>query len=140
MKYTVLATVAALIAGTAATGHAVDAQSPYGATPAVGSGAASDAAASKVHLTASSEAALSTLLAEWNQAGFTPPSKPSQYRVYGRNGYATSGPRYNAMAALIRSAVADAEQGRDSDAATHIAKAMGLLAGAAPSTATFADR
>jgi len=68
------------------------------------------------------------LLAEWDRAGFVTPSKPSQYRVYGRNGYMTSGPGYNAMVALIRAAVNDAREARDRDAATKIASAKALLA------------
>jgi len=71
---------------------------------------------------------LRALLAEWDQAGFSPPSKPAQYRVYGRNGFVTSGPGYNAMVSLIRSASADSRAGRDRDAALKADKARGLLA------------
>jgi hypothetical protein len=75
---------------------------------------------------------LSVLLAEWDRAGFVPPSKPGQYRVYGWNGYVTSGPGYNAMVSLIRSAVNDVREGRARVAKTKIASARGLLAAASP--------
>jgi hypothetical protein len=125
MKYTILVAVSALVAGAAATAHAEDARSLYTTVqPANPSLAASNAA-----LEASSTAAsLQALLADWDRLGFTPPSKPSQYRVYGRNGYVTDGPGYNAMVSLIRSALRAAQQGRDNDAAVQIAKARGLLA------------
>jgi hypothetical protein len=71
---------------------------------------------------------MAALLAEWDRAGFIAPSKPGQYRVYGRNGYVTSGPGYSAMVSLIRSAVNDTRNGRDRDAAAKIAKARSLLA------------
>jgi hypothetical protein len=73
-------------------------------------------------------APLAALLAEWDRAGFIAPSKPGQYRVYGRYGYATSGPGYRAMVLLIRTAVSDTRNGRDRDAAAKIAKARSLLA------------
>ncbi len=73
-------------------------------------------------------ASQTSLLAEWDQAGFIAPSKPSQYRVYGRSGYMTSGPEYNAMVSLIRGAVSDASKGRDRDAETKVANARSLLA------------
>jgi hypothetical protein len=76
----------------------------------------------------SSAASLSALRAEWDRAGFIPPSRPAQYRVYGRDGYTTSGPGYNAMVSLIRSAVNDAREGRARDAETKVAKARSLLA------------
>jgi hypothetical protein len=68
------------------------------------------------------------LLAEWDQAGFSTPSKPSQYRVYGRNGHVTNGGGYNYMVSLIRSAVSNVREGRDRDAAAEIAEAGRLLA------------
>jgi hypothetical protein len=46
----------------------------------------------------------------------------------------TNGPAYNAMVSLIRSALSNARQGRDNDAAALIAKANALLASAGPST------
>jgi hypothetical protein len=55
--------------------------------------------------------------------------------VFGRNGYVTSGPQYNAMVAAIRSAVDDAAAGRDRAEALDIAKARSLLAGMAPTAA-----
>jgi hypothetical protein len=43
---------------------------------------------------ASSATQLKALLEDWDRAGFTAPSKPSQYRVYGRAGHVTDGPGY----------------------------------------------
>ena len=73
---------------------------------------------------------LSALEQEWDQAGFNPPSKPAQYRVYGGNGYATSGPGYNTMVSHIRSAANDAQLGRDCADAANIAEASRLLTSA----------
>jgi hypothetical protein len=75
----------------------------------------------------SSAAALHALVADWERIGFNPPSKPAQYRVYGRDGYVTSGPQYTIMVSLIRSAAADSRAGRDQDALTKIAKVRNLL-------------
>jgi hypothetical protein len=129
MKYTILAAVAALAVGTWGTAHAQNAQSVASA------GAASAPAAYQQ----GSAASLDALLSDWDRAGFNTPSKPSQYRVYGRNGCSISGPEYNTMVSLIRSAVRDAQQGRDQDAAIDIAKARGLLASVAPSAVTHAN-
>ena len=70
---------------------------------------------------------LGALLREWDRAGFSAPSKPLQYRVVGRNGYETSGPGYNAIAALMRSAIRDTREGRDEAALLAISKARRLL-------------
>ena len=112
MKSTMLVAVAALIAGTAATAHAKDAIPTYSA--------------------AQNAASLKALLTEWDQAGFNPPSKPAQYRVYGRNGYVTSGPGYNTLVSEIRSAVNDARRGGDRAEAADIARAKSLLAASKP--------
>jgi hypothetical protein len=135
MKYTILAAVAALVAGTAAAAHAENARSGYATQPA-NSGTSSELVAFKASSEIGSNAAsLKALLAEWDQAGFNPPSKPAQYRVYGRNGHVTSGPGYNTMVSLIRSAVNDARQSRHrGDEARDIGEARNLLAGSAPST------
>jgi hypothetical protein len=139
MKYAILAAVTAVVVGAAATAHAEDQGSLRGAAPSVGVPAASAPAVSIAdQATASSRASLAVLLADWERAGFNPPSKPSQYRVYGRNGYVTSGPGYNAMAAEIRSAVIASQRGDDHETAEHIAQARILLASVAPSTATRA--
>jgi hypothetical protein len=98
MQYTALAAVAALAVGAAVTAHAQNERS-----------------------------SLNALLAQWDRAGFSSPSKPGQYRVYGRDGYVTSGPGYNAMVSLIRSAVIATQEGRDRDAVTEIAQASRLL-------------
>ena len=93
---------------------------------------ASAIADTTVALVGTSAASLNALLAEWDRAGFLPPSKPGQSRVYGRNGYVTSGAGYDALVSLIRSAVTDVRAGRDREAATKIANARGILAAASP--------
>jgi len=82
--------------------------------------------------TGDTTASLNALLAEWSRAEFSPPSKPAQLLVQGRNGYVISGSDYHAMTWLIRSAVADLRQARDSDAANEIAKAQKLLTASRP--------
>jgi hypothetical protein len=140
MKYTMLAALTALVVGVAATAHAENAQPLAGAAQPARSGASTELVSSKADPGAmSSAASLNALLVEWDRAGFNPPSKPGQYRVYGRNGYVTTGPSYDAMVSLIRTAVSDARQGREQDAAIYIARARGLLASIAPSTPTHAN-
>jgi hypothetical protein len=155
MKYTILAAVAALAVGTWGTAHAQNAQSvasagaasaPAAYQPSAGAASApaayrpsAGAASAPAAYQQGSAASLDALLSDWDRAGFNTPSKPSQYRVYGRNGYSISGPEYNTMVSLIRSAVRDAQQGRDQDAAIDIAKARGLLASVAPSAVTHAN-
>jgi hypothetical protein len=117
MRSIMLAAVAALVMGTAVTAHAENQQSPNNPSQPAYSGARAEVTAS-----------LTVLLAEWDRAAFSPPSRPSQYRVYGRNGYVTSGPGYNAMVSLIRSAVKDSREGRDREAAPKITSARNLLA------------
>jgi hypothetical protein len=135
MRYTILAAVAALVAGTAATAQAENARSRYSATQPANLGTSAELVAFKASPEIGSNAAsLKALLAEWDRAGFNPPSKPAQYRVYGRNGYVTSGPGYHNIVSQIRSAVNDARQGRDRDETTDIARARGLLAGMPTST------
>jgi hypothetical protein len=116
MKYIMLAAVTAFAVGTAVTAHAETRPSPDSAAQAAYSAVRS----SVVSLTAS--------FAEWDRAGFNAPSKPGQYRVYGRDGYVTSSPGYNTMVSLIRTAAYDGRNGKDHDAATEIAKARSLLA------------
>jgi hypothetical protein len=92
-----------------------------------------------IAMSGTSAAALQALFKEWDRAGFLPPSKPAQYRVYGRDGYVTSGPQYNYMVSLIRAAVADSRAGRDRAALAKIATVKSLLAskpGDPPPTAT----
>jgi hypothetical protein len=131
MKYTILSAVAALAVGTAATAHA---QSTASAVHPADTGAVSVSALSQQ----GSVASLNALLADWDRAGFNTPTKPSQYRVYGRNGAAITGPEYNAMVELIRSAVTETRQGRDQAASLHTARAVGLLASIDPSAVTHA--
>jgi hypothetical protein len=119
MRYITLATVAALAVGVAVTAHAENA-------PAFNGNARTFV--SEARPEASSVASLNALLAEWDHAGFNTPGKPGQSRVYGRDGYVTTGGGYNVMVFLIRSAVNDVREGRDQDAAPKIAKARSFLA------------
>jgi hypothetical protein len=140
MKYIVLAAVTALVAGAATVAHAANppvpvvVNTPVVSTPIVSTPIVSTPIVS-TPIVSTDAGSLSTLLAEWDQAAFNPPGKPSQYRVFGRNGYVTSGPEYNAMVALIRSAVADAAAGHGRAETLDIARARGLLAGVAPAAA-----
>jgi hypothetical protein len=70
---------------------------------------------------------LKQLGADWDRIGFNAPSKPAQYRVYGRDGHVTSGPGYNAMVALIRSAARDVRGGHEHEAQMKIASVRSLL-------------
>jgi hypothetical protein len=81
---------------------------------------------------ASSVAQLQSLTANWDRAGFTTPSKPSQYRVYGRDGHVTDGPGYNAMVSLIRAAMRDSRVGHEREALTEIARVQTLLSQSSP--------
>ena len=128
MKYTMLAVVTALAVGAVHTAQAENERSPYGATRPVHSGAISEVAGKTNSQAERNAASLNALFTEWERAGFNNPSKPAQYRVYGRNGYVTDGPGYNAMVLLIRSAVKDTKEGHDGDAAPRIAKVRRLLA------------
>ena len=76
----------------------------------------------------SSAVALQALFADWDRIGFSPPSKPGQFRVYGSGGYVTSGPGYNTMVTLMRIAAADSRAGRDQEALEKIARVRSLLA------------
>ena len=123
-----LLAVAVALAFTAGSAYAESSQRPssftgllYPASVAGGSAASAPAASG------SSAAPLSGLLRDWDRAGFSAPSKPAQFRVYGRDGFVTSGPGYNAMTALVRSAVKDSRGGRDQEALTKIAKVRSLL-------------
>ena len=71
--------------------------------------------------------ALEALAKDWNKIGFMPPSKPGQFRVYGRYGYVTDGAGYNRMVSLIRAATRDAGAGRDTDAMVKVAQVRSLL-------------
>lgn len=75
-------------------------------------------------------APLAALLGDWDRAGFPEPGKIMQHKIYGRNGYAISGPDYHLLVSLIRSAVAETRAGRDQEAAATIARARSLLASA----------
>ena len=77
----------------------------------------------------SSVAPLNALIRDWDQAGFSAPSKPAQALVYGRAGYVTSGGEYHAMISLLQSSIRDSAEGRDQDALAKIARVRGLLHG-----------
>jgi hypothetical protein len=70
---------------------------------------------------------LDALGAGWDRIGFSPPSKPGQFRVYGRDGHVTDGPGYNLMVSLIRSASIDSRRGREQEALAKIARVRRLL-------------
>jgi len=129
MKSIMLATAAALTVGTAPLAYA------RAATPEL-----APVVADRSAETATTGAApLTALFAEWDRAGFSEPNKPSQHRVYGRNGYVISGPEYHVLVSLIRSAVADTMAGRDQDAAAAIARARSLLAAARSTRSSTAN-
>jgi hypothetical protein len=119
MRYITLATVAALAVGIAVTAHAGNDPSVNGAPRAT---------FSETRAAEGSAASLNALLAEWDHAAFNAPGKPGQSRIYGRDGYVTTGGGYNFMVSLIRSAASDVREGRDQEAAPKIAKARLLLA------------
>ena len=124
---TLLAAFTALtvVSGTA---HAEIGPDPSGSARQAHFASATEASEpSDAALTGGSSAALSALLRDWDRAGFSAPSKPGQSRVYGRDGYVTSGPEYNAMVALIRSAITETRKGHDQEAFAMIAKARTLL-------------
>ncbi len=75
----------------------------------------------------SSAPIVAALLADWQSIGFDTPSKPAQYRVYGRKGYVTNGPTYNLMVMLIRQAITDSREERDQDALAKVARVRSLL-------------
>ena len=127
-----LAAITALAVGAAVTGHAENERSPNGMARPVYSGTTPEVGGIASTEPGSNVASLNALFAEWDRAGFSTPSKSAQYRVYGRNGYVTTGPGYNYMVSLIRSGVTDIREGRDHDAATKIEKARSLLASSNP--------
>ena len=75
----------------------------------------------------SSAAPLSALLQDWDRAGFAAPTKPAQARVYGRNGYVTSGGEYHAMVSLLQAAIRASHEGRDKEALGKITRVRALL-------------
>src|SRR5258708_39740667 len=116
MKSIILAAVTALAVGAAVTAQRETQPSTHGTGEPAYSGGITEVADKASLESGNRTASLTALLAEWDRAGFAAPSKPGQYRVYGRNGYRTSGPGYNAMALLIRSAANDSRQGLNRDA------------------------
>jgi hypothetical protein len=128
MKYTTLVAVLAFTASAAVTAHAANDPSFNNAERPANAAVRHTAFVKSNVATEVPGASLNALLAEWDQASFEPPGKPGQSRVYGRDGYVTTGGGYNEMVFLIRSAVTDVRAGRDQDAAPIIAKARTLLA------------
>jgi hypothetical protein len=88
MRYPILAAVTAFAVGGAVTSHAASKRSPSVPAQPAYTGVMPEGAGSSVPQ-------LNALLTEWDQAGFSTPSKPSQYRVYSRNGHVTNGGSYN---------------------------------------------
>lgn len=132
MKYVTLAAATVLAAAVVNTAHAENRPSTFNAirtAPAPIEAGMAEAPAAQI---GTSAASLNALLTEWDRAGFLTPNKPSQYRVYGRNGYVTSGPGYNTLVALIRSAANDVRAGRNREAEMEIVKARALLAATRP--------
>lgn len=129
MRYILLAAVATLVGAPIAAAHADNIGLAYIPAQPVHTGTSFKCAPS----VESNAASLNALLAEWYQAGFSSPDKPGQYRVYGRDGYVTSGPGYDAMVSLIRSAVREAQQGHARAEAVQIAQAKKLLDATSPS-------
>jgi hypothetical protein len=54
---------------------------------------------------------LASLANEWNAISFSPPSKPGQTIVAGKDGHVTSGGQFNYMTGLIRQARAECDRG-----------------------------
>lgn len=116
------------LALTAGSAYAAGSEYAFGsARPSYPVPMADGSAASAPAISGSSGVPLSALLRDWDRTGFGAPSKPAQFRVVGRDGYVTSGPGYNAMVSLIRSAVRDSREGRDQDALVKIARVRTLL-------------
>jgi hypothetical protein len=128
MKSCLFAAIAALAVAVAASAHAGSGQHSSGLSGPNDAGSTASAMRMGTNSAAGSSAAsLSSLLADWDRIAFDPPMKPGQFRVYGREGHITSGPGYNAMVSLIRSAVRDSRERRDQEALTKITKVRGML-------------
>jgi hypothetical protein len=72
------------------------------AHPSRGSYVASTAAADAPAFTAD-RLSLDTIVRNWDDYGFIPPTKPAQMRVNGRNGVSISGSDYAAAVSILRS-------------------------------------
>jgi hypothetical protein len=70
---------------------------------------------------------LARLMAEWTEAGFQMPSKPTQAIVQGRNGRVSSGPEVTSMVSQIRQAIIDCRNGNVSAVRQHVASAEAIL-------------
>lgn len=77
---------------------------------------------------ASCSAALQSVSAEWDAAGFSVPSKPAQMRVVGRDGRTESGAQVTFMRTQLLLATKECNAGNDSAAMKHIAAVHNLLA------------
>ena len=84
-------------------------------------------AANVLAVPGSSAAPLRALLQDWDRAGLAAPTKPAQARIYGRNGYVTSGGEYHAMVSLLQAAIRDSHEGRDKEALGKITQVRALL-------------
>ena len=131
-----LAAAAALILGAATASHAGDPRLASNTAPDAQHGSTTSTTTASPDTTQ----ALNALLTEWDQAGFTPPSKPAQYRVYGRNGYVTTGSGYGVMVSSIRAAITAVHAGHDDEALANIDRAKSMLAKATSTGSRVADR
>ena len=76
----------------------------------------------------SCKAELQTLSKLWNAAAYPVPSKPSQARVLGRNGFETTGESLNSMRARIGLAAQECANGFEAASLEHVADLEALLA------------
>ena len=126
-KTTLLAATFALALG-AGSAYAENTQLALGSVrPAYSVSVANGPPANVPAVPGSSAAPLSALLQDWDRAGFEAPTKPAQARIYGRNGYVTSGGEYHAMVSLLQSAIRDSHKGRDEAALGKITRVKALL-------------
>lgn len=126
-KTTLLAATFALALG-AGSASAENTQLALGSVrPAHPVSIASGPAANVPAVLGSSAAPLGALLQDWDRAGFAAPTKPAQARIYGRNGYVTSGGEYHAMVSLLQAAIRDSHEGRDEEALGKITQVRALF-------------
>ena len=76
----------------------------------------------------SCNAALASLMAEWQWIGYGEPGKPSQMIVSGRHGYTTTAGRFYYLRQQIRSGARDCEAGREQEAMRTIGSVHQVLA------------
>ena len=96
----IVAAVALATFGSAASAH-----------PSKGSYVASTAVAAVPELVAD-RPSLDTIVRNWDDYGFLPPTKPAQMRVNGRNGVSISGIDYAAAVSILRRGGGPTREGR----------------------------